>query len=183
MVAAATVVLLLGIMGRAAIDETAGWSHAWRAVSARWRLDVGAPARTEPYPGLDSPPLARLVAVGDVGTGGDAEYATAAAVDRLDAGRDLDALLLLGDNVYPDGDPRQVAPRRAPAVRARARRPDPTLGHAWQPRRGDGRRRARDGGARHGRTLVRPADRAGGGDRRRLDPPTTPPSSPGSSAA
>ncbi len=109
MVAAATVVLLLGIMGRAAIDETGAWSHAWRAVSARWRLDVGAPARTEPYPGLDSPPLARLVAVGDVGTGGDAEYTTAAAVDRLDAGRDLDALLLLGDNVYPDGDPRQVA--------------------------------------------------------------------------
>jgi predicted phosphodiesterase len=109
MAVAATIVVLLGIVGATAVDGAGGWSHIWRAVSARWRLDVGAASHTVPYPGLDGPPLARLVAVGDVGTGGDAEYATAEAVDRLDAGRDFDALLLLGDNVYPDGDPSEVA--------------------------------------------------------------------------
>lgn len=50
----------------------------------------------------------RIAVAGDVGTGGDAEYATAASMDRIEGSHDYAALLLLGDNVYPDGDPDDV---------------------------------------------------------------------------
>lgn len=53
-------------------------------------------------------PLARIALAGDVGTGDGAERRTARAVeDRARAGA-WDALVLLGDNVYDDGDPDQV---------------------------------------------------------------------------
>lgn len=55
----------------------------------------------------DSVPL-RIAVAGDVGTGGDAEYATAASMDRIEGNDEYAALLLLGDNVYPDGDPADV---------------------------------------------------------------------------
>ena len=50
-------------------------------------------------------PLVRLAAAGDVGTGGDAEWATAESMDLAEDDLEFDALLLLGDNVYEDGDP------------------------------------------------------------------------------
>lgn len=49
-------------------------------------------------------PDARLLAVGDVGTGDGQEQATAKAAVARGAGR-WDALLLLGDNIYENGDP------------------------------------------------------------------------------
>ncbi len=55
------------------------------------------------------PPTTRLAAIGDVGTGDDRERATTAAMDRVEGDLELDALLLLGDNVYPSGDPDRVA--------------------------------------------------------------------------
>lgn len=87
------------------VQQAWGWSNAWGWASAPWRLDVGALATTEPYPVLVGKPLARLAVAGDVGTGGAAEYATAAAADRLEPAGEFDALVLLGDNIYPDGDP------------------------------------------------------------------------------
>ncbi len=79
-------------------------------MSAWLTKDVGAPSHgTVPTPlSVEDPPLVRLAAVGDVGTGSSAQQATADAM--ADAGRDraFDALLLLGDNVYPDGDPAQL---------------------------------------------------------------------------
>lgn len=84
------------------------WSSAWNWVESQWRLDVGAPAVTHPYPPLVDQPLVRLAVAGDVGTGSEAAYATASAIDRLEARREFDALLLLGDNVYPSGNPGQV---------------------------------------------------------------------------
>ncbi len=50
----------------------------------------------------------RLAVAGDVGTGGDAAYRTAEAMDRREAESEYAALLLLGDNVYPAGDPDQL---------------------------------------------------------------------------
>lgn len=50
----------------------------------------------------------RIAVAGDVGTGGDAEYATAASMDRVEGSDEYAALLLLGDNVYPDGDPADI---------------------------------------------------------------------------
>ncbi len=101
---AAAVVVVLAVVGVAL-----GWGRVvWNRIDARFRLDVGAPAETAPYPGLDPDPVLRLAVAGDVGTGGAAEYATAAAMDALEADREFDALLLLGDNVYPSGDADQV---------------------------------------------------------------------------
>ncbi len=53
----------------------------------------------------------RLAVAGDVGTGGSEEYATADAMDRLEGDVEYRALLLLGDNVYEDGDPEKVEQR------------------------------------------------------------------------
>jgi hypothetical protein len=53
----------------------------------------------------------RLAAAGDIGTGGDAAYATTAAMDALEADREFDAVLLLGDNVYPSGEAELVGSR------------------------------------------------------------------------
>jgi 3',5'-cyclic AMP phosphodiesterase CpdA len=64
-----------------------------------------APPVSWPYPDAPGPVEVRLAVAGDVGTGGRAEYATAAAMDALEQGQELDALLLLGDNIDPAGQP------------------------------------------------------------------------------
>lgn len=85
-----------------------GQATTWNWIESQWRLDVGAPATTTPYPDDIGEPLVRLAAAGDVGTGGDAQRATAAAMDRLEQDQEFDALLLLGDNIYPAGDPAAI---------------------------------------------------------------------------
>ncbi|MCU1672996.1 MAG: hypothetical protein JWN77_1109 [Frankiales bacterium] len=50
-------------------------------------------------------PLVRLAVAGDVGTGDQQERRTAAAVAARNGNRGWDALVLLGDNIYEDGDP------------------------------------------------------------------------------
>lgn len=67
----------------------------------------GSPTRTwplEPY-AVGNEPLLRLAAVGDVGHPGGREQATAAAMARAADGRPFEALVLLGDNAYREGDP------------------------------------------------------------------------------
>lgn len=93
---------LIGVVGAGTVW---GWGASWAWVSSPWRLGVGEPATTSAYPQSIDPPAARLAVAGDVGTGGHAERATAAAMDDLEAGGEFDALLLLGDNVYPNGSP------------------------------------------------------------------------------
>ena len=70
----------------------------------------GSPTKTwplEPYAAGDEPDL-RLTAVGDVGYPGTREDATAAAMTDAGEWRPYDALVLLGDNVYPQGDPAKL---------------------------------------------------------------------------
>ena len=70
----------------------------------------GSPTKTsplEPYAVGDEPDL-RLTAVGDVGHAGGREDATAAAMADAAEWRPYDALVLLGDNVYPRGDPTKL---------------------------------------------------------------------------
>lgn len=71
---------------------------------------VGAPVSAAPPVPFDPTnlPAARLAVAGDVGTGGAAELATADAVARAGSARPFDALVLLGDNVYPSGDPARL---------------------------------------------------------------------------
>jgi 3',5'-cyclic AMP phosphodiesterase CpdA len=70
----------------------------------------GSPRKTtplEPYAAGDEPVL-RLAAAGDVGYPGSRVEATAAAMTSAAEWRPFDALVLLGDNVYPAGDPAQL---------------------------------------------------------------------------
>jgi 3',5'-cyclic AMP phosphodiesterase CpdA len=70
----------------------------------------GSPTRTvayTPFP-ADDPPQLRLAIVGDIGDSGRRLDATAAAIDRIGTADPFDALLILGDNVYPAGDPTRL---------------------------------------------------------------------------
>lgn len=87
------------------VVSAVGRDTTWRWMESRWRLDIGAPSVTSPYPADLETPDVRFAVAGDVGTGGSAEYDTAAAMAALESTGEFDALLLLGDNVYPAGDP------------------------------------------------------------------------------
>lgn len=70
----------------------------------------GAPSVTKAYEPLPATPapLLRLAAAGDTGDSGTRLDATADAMARLGKEAAYDALLLLGDNVYPGGDPERL---------------------------------------------------------------------------
>ncbi len=57
---------------------------------------------------FDDPAVVRFAVAGDVGTGGNTPRRTAAAIDSFEKQREYDALLILGDNVYENGDPADV---------------------------------------------------------------------------
>lgn len=69
----------------------------------------GAPERTWPVEPFPEPPLFRVAVAGDIGEGEVEEWDTAAAMFRLGGADPYDVLLLLGDNVYPDGDPARLS--------------------------------------------------------------------------
>ena len=70
----------------------------------------GSPTSTEPYRAFppDAAPLLRFAVVGDIGESGGRIEATAQAVVELSAPDPYDALLVLGDNAYPTGDPARL---------------------------------------------------------------------------
>lgn len=51
----------------------------------------------------------RFVALGDTGTGGAGQLAVAKQLVTFNGARPFDTVLLLGDNVYPDGNPAELA--------------------------------------------------------------------------
>ncbi len=75
----------------------------------RPRLRIGAP-RARDFLSSDPPPTPRLrlAAVGDVGTSRPEVHRTAQAMAKAAAHCPFHALVLLGDNVYPHGDPAQL---------------------------------------------------------------------------
>ena len=93
------------IIAAGIVVSAVGRDTTWNWIESQWRLDIGAPAVTSPYPVDLETPGVRLAVAGDVGTGGTGEHDTAAAMDALESTDEFDALLLLGDNVYPSGDP------------------------------------------------------------------------------
>lgn len=76
-----------------------------RSYLTHWK---GAPAVTVPYVPLDPAPDVHLAVAGDVGDSGSRLTATADAIATNGAAQKYDALLLLGDNVYPDGAPARL---------------------------------------------------------------------------
>lgn len=85
------------------------WTNR-KQINAYFTLTTGAPttAQTTAYVEPNSAAVLRFAVAGDVGTGGDDARRTAAIIDGLEAQRDYDALLLLGDNVYEHGNPADV---------------------------------------------------------------------------
>lgn len=71
---------------------------------------VGEPETTWAAKDLDpnDPPDIRFAVAGDVGTGSEIVYRTAAVVASRSIQQDFDGLILLGDNVYPSGDPARL---------------------------------------------------------------------------
>jgi 3',5'-cyclic AMP phosphodiesterase CpdA len=65
----------------------------------------GGPPATAPFEPYAAPPDVHLLVVGDIGDSGRRLEELAAVVAGLDRRTNADALLLLGDNVYPSGDP------------------------------------------------------------------------------
>lgn len=78
-----------------------------RAYLTHWG---GAPSHTVPYGPWPAPgtPELLLAVAGDVGDSGGRLDRTAATVAELDLRHPYDALVLLGDNVYPAGDPEGI---------------------------------------------------------------------------
>jgi 3',5'-cyclic AMP phosphodiesterase CpdA len=68
---------------------------------------AGPPAAQSPDAAATQPTV-RLAAVGDFGMANDGAYAVARAMTTAAATQKFDALILLGDNVYPVGDPSLV---------------------------------------------------------------------------
>jgi hypothetical protein len=71
---------------------------------------VGEPPQTWEVVALPAAvqPDLRVALVGDVGDGGDREHKTAATIQAQSAEDRYDILMLLGDNVYPSGDPDRI---------------------------------------------------------------------------
>lgn len=70
----------------------------------------GGPTQTEPYepPAASPRPVLRLAGIGDIGDSGGALDATADAMADIGEESPFDVLLILGDNVYPNGDPERL---------------------------------------------------------------------------
>src|SRR5689334_6056456 len=81
-----------------------------RVANAVLTKEIGAPDGGSRFvaPSAADPPALRIAAVGDVGTGGAQERRTAETLDRTSTPLPYDVLLLLGDNVYPSGDPSRL---------------------------------------------------------------------------
>ena len=94
--------LVVALVALAAILVTQ-WEFLWGIMPGR----VGAPEATIVVTTLveETEPVARLAVLGDVGTGEADEWATANLVVEASDPHPFDGLVLLGDNVYPDGNP------------------------------------------------------------------------------
>ena len=68
----------------------------------------GGPELTWPYAAHVPAPEVHLAVVGDVGDSGTHVDETGVAMARVADGEPFDALMLLGDNVYPDGEPSRL---------------------------------------------------------------------------
>jgi 3',5'-cyclic AMP phosphodiesterase CpdA len=84
-----------------------GWSYRRQIVAyvTHWK---GSPTHTDPLTPLPSGSTFHLAVAGDVGDSGERFELTAAAMAELGAREPFTAVLLLGDNVYPDGDPARL---------------------------------------------------------------------------
>jgi 3',5'-cyclic AMP phosphodiesterase CpdA len=101
-------VLLVAVWSIAAVVLGSFLTYRRQIVSylTHWK---GNPTHTEPYVALDPAPELHVAVAGDIGDSGSRLDATAAAIATVGSTTPYDVLLLLGDNVYPSGDPAKLA--------------------------------------------------------------------------
>jgi 3',5'-cyclic AMP phosphodiesterase CpdA len=99
------VVLALSLLMFAAIAAVALGIAYRRQIGSYLAHRKGGPTETWSWEAHRPPPGLHIAVAGDVGDGGARIDATGAAVARIGAVEPYDLLLLLGDNVYPKGDP------------------------------------------------------------------------------
>lgn len=79
------------------------------AFVASWFADANpSPVAGDPVPPIGKPPSVRMAVAGDTGTGDAAQLATAQRMATENQKRPYDALVLLGDLIYEDGDAARV---------------------------------------------------------------------------
>lgn len=91
------VVLALGVTAVGSRYHRQIWSYL-----THWR---GGPTETWPWQPLEAEPLLRIAAIGDVGDGSAQFHETTAMMYEVSRGDPYDIVYLLGDNIYPKGDP------------------------------------------------------------------------------
>ena len=97
--------LLLALALAAAAGATAVAAAAGAPGVPAWFADEAPSAvASAPVPPVQGNPRARLAVAGDTGTGGAAQHRTARRMALEGRGRPYDALVLLGDLVYEDGE-------------------------------------------------------------------------------
>lgn len=96
--AIAVVVAVLAVVGLQYRRQIVSYLTHWK----------GSPTHTVAYVPHDPPPDVHLAVVGDIGDSGSRLESTGRAIGRIGAETPYDALLLLGDNVYPSGDPAKL---------------------------------------------------------------------------
>ena len=101
---------LVALLLLAMVGATLGAVVYRRQIGSWLTHRKGSPTHTEayrPFPADDLPAL-RVAVAGDVGDSGHRLDATGAAMAELASDVPFDVLLLLGDNVYPSGDPAEL---------------------------------------------------------------------------
>jgi 3',5'-cyclic AMP phosphodiesterase CpdA len=68
----------------------------------------GGPTHTTSFQVAQPPPALHVAVAGDTGDSGSSLDKTAAAIGRIDREEPYQVLFLLGDNVYPNGDPKKL---------------------------------------------------------------------------
>lgn len=98
------------LLGVAALCVAVVVTGRWDLVVATWTHRIGVPEQTWDVVALpeEAQPWLRVALVGDVGDGGGREHETAAAIEAQSQIDRYDILMLLGDNVYPAGDPERI---------------------------------------------------------------------------
>lgn len=102
----AAVALLAVVVTAATVAAVVRWDLVVATATHR----IGGPSQTWEVVDLpeDSQPWLRVALVGDVGDGGGREHETARAIEAQSQVDPYDILMLLGDNVYPYGDPERI---------------------------------------------------------------------------
>ena len=86
------------------------------AVGVRYRRQIvshlthwkGSPSHTVAYEAYETAPRVHLAVAGDIGDSGSRLDSTGRAIAEIGSVTPYDVLLLLGDNVYPSGDPAKL---------------------------------------------------------------------------